>query len=120
MRTLLRLLRGTAAASLVALISLCLAWELWLAPVLPGGTWLAAKALPLVPVLPGILRGRRRACQLASLVALLYLLEGSLRATSDPGLSRWLALLETLLALLLFASVSFYARLCPDRENAVA
>jgi uncharacterized membrane protein len=114
--TLLRL-RQTASASLVILILFCLAWELWLAPVLPGGSWFAAKVLPLVLVLPGVLRGRRHTCQMASLVILLYLLEGSLRAASDPGPSRWFALIETLLALVFFLSVSFYARLgAPARQ----
>ena len=41
-------LRLTASASLAALILLCLAWELWLAPLRPGGSYLALKALPLV------------------------------------------------------------------------
>ena len=35
-----------ACASLVALIFLCLAWEIFLAPLKPGGSWLALKALP--------------------------------------------------------------------------
>ena len=39
--------RWVATGSLLALIVLCLAWELVLAPVRPGGTWLAIKALPL-------------------------------------------------------------------------
>ena len=36
-----------AAFSLSALIALCLAWELWFAPLREGGSWLALKALPL-------------------------------------------------------------------------
>ena len=39
--------RWLAAGSLLALIALCLAWELVLAPLRPGGSWLALKALPL-------------------------------------------------------------------------
>ena len=37
-----------AAASLIALLALCLAWELWLAPLRPGGSMLVLKALPLL------------------------------------------------------------------------
>ena len=37
-----RLAWNAAAASLVALIFLCLAWELWLAPIRPGGSLLAS------------------------------------------------------------------------------
>ncbi|MGE8376506.1 MAG: DUF2069 domain-containing protein, partial [Diaphorobacter nitroreducens] len=36
--------RWLAVGSLAALIVLCLAWELWLAPLRPGGSWLAIKA----------------------------------------------------------------------------
>ena len=42
--TLTRLL---AVSSLMGLIVLGLAWELWLAPLRPGGTLLALKVLPL-------------------------------------------------------------------------
>ena len=39
---------NAAIASLVALIFLSLAWELWLAPIRPGGSFLALKTLPLL------------------------------------------------------------------------
>ncbi|HEY5929813.1 MAG TPA: DUF2069 domain-containing protein, partial [Burkholderiales bacterium] len=50
-------LQWIAIASLVALIALCLAWELWLAPLRQGGSALAFKALPLLLPMFGILRG---------------------------------------------------------------
>jgi uncharacterized membrane protein len=109
-----------ASVTLVALIFLCLFWELWWAPIRPGGSWLAAKAFPLLLPLFGILNGRRYSYQVSSLLALLYLLEGAVRASSDSGLSRQLALLETLLALLFFASVVAYARLGAPRRQAAA
>ncbi|MDR2992128.1 MAG: DUF2069 domain-containing protein, partial [Burkholderiaceae bacterium] len=34
-----RFTRHLAVASVLALIALCLAWELWLAPLLPGRWW---------------------------------------------------------------------------------
>ena len=40
-------LRRVASASLVALLLLCLAWEIFLAPLRPGGSLLFRKALPL-------------------------------------------------------------------------
>ncbi|WP_303784646.1 DUF2069 domain-containing protein [Azovibrio restrictus] len=110
-------LQLAASASLIALIFLCLLWELWLAPLQPGGTWMAAKAFPLLLPLFGILKGRRYTYQWSSLLALLYLMEGSVRATSDTGPSQWLALLETLLALVFFASVVAYARLSAPSRN---
>jgi len=102
-----------ACVSLVALLFLCLAWELWLAPLRPGGSWLALKALPLLAPLMGILRGRRYTYQWASMLILAYLAEGALRAFSDHGISAILAALEALLALVFFLSAAFYARLTP-------
>ena len=49
-------LQVAASATLIALIFLCLAWELWLAPLKPGGSWLALKAVFLLAPLFGILR----------------------------------------------------------------
>ena len=34
-----------AVASLIALIVLCVAWEMWLAPLRPGGSWMALKVV---------------------------------------------------------------------------
>ena len=48
MTTAARLCNQAAAVSLVALLMLCLAWELWWAPLRPGGSWLVLKALPLL------------------------------------------------------------------------
>ena len=68
-----------ACSSLLALIFLCLAWELWLAPLRPGGSWLALKALPLLLPLMGILHGRRYTYQWASMLILAYFAEGVMR-----------------------------------------
>ena len=106
----LRALNLTASISLIALIILCLAWELWLAPLRPGGSMLALKTLPLLAPLFGILRGRRYTHQWAALLILLYLAEGLVRATSDGGAMRAAAVAETLLALVFFLAAIFYAR----------
>src|SRR5690554_3127914 len=37
----------TALVSLVALFLWCIAWEIWLAPLKPGGSFMFLKALPL-------------------------------------------------------------------------
>ena len=99
-----------ASASLIALIFLCLAWESWLAPLKPGGSWMTLKAALLLLPLFGILRGKRYTYKWLSLFIQLYLMEGLLRATSDSGLSRWLAAGETLLAVILFAATVLYVR----------
>lgn len=100
-----------ASVSLVALITLCIAWELWLAPLRPGGSWLAIKVLPLLMPLSGILRGRRYTHQWASMLSLAYFMEGSVRATTETGLSQALAGGEIVLSLVFFAAAIAYARL---------
>jgi uncharacterized membrane protein len=108
-----------AAISLIGLIALCVAWELWLAPLRPGGSWLVLKALPLLAPLFGILRGKRYTHQWASLLIQLYLLEGLTRATTDSGMMQWLAIAEVALALAFFVATLSYARLtAPSRLKA--
>ena len=107
----MRALRLSAGAALVALIALCLAWELWLAPLRPGGSLIALKALPLALALPGILGGRRYTFQWSSMLILAYFAEGAKRAWADAGLSRTLALAEITLSLAFFAAAVSYARL---------
>ncbi|NJD25221.1 MAG: DUF2069 domain-containing protein [Betaproteobacteria bacterium] len=102
--------RTLASAALIALIFLCLAWELWLAPLRPGGSWMALKAVLLLAPLFGILRGKRYTYKWTSLLIQFYLLEGLLRTTSDTGTAQWLAVAETVLATTLFVSVILYLR----------
>jgi uncharacterized membrane protein len=107
-----------ASTSLIALIALCIAWELWLAPLKPGGSWLVLKALPLLAPLFGILKGRRYTYQWSSLLIQIYLLEGLTRATSDSGAMRWLAAAEIALSAIFFGAVLAYARLtAPSRAG---
>ena len=99
-----------ASISLVGLIFLCIAWELWLAPLRPGGSMLVLKALPLLFPLFGILRGKRYTHQWTSLLSLVYVAEGAVRAFSDQSASQALAMAEVLLATLLFAGCLGHAR----------
>ena len=104
-----RLLYFVACASLLALIGLCVLWEAWLAPLRPGGSWMMLKALPLLPAVFGVLRGRRYTSQWLSMLSLLYFTEGVLRAT-DPGLTGLFAIVEIALSVALFASTMLHAR----------
>lgn len=96
--------------ALIALIFLCLAWEGWLAPLRPGGSWLILKGAFLLLPLFGILRGRRYTYKWLSLFIQFYLLEGLTRATSDHGLSQLLATGETLLAVAIFTGTVMFIR----------
>ncbi|MCK0512520.1 DUF2069 domain-containing protein [Aromatoleum buckelii] len=113
----LRALNLASSVLLVALIALCLLWEIRLAPLRPGGSWMMLKVLPLMPALFGVLKGRRYTYQWLSMLVLLYLVEGVVR-TSDSGLAGALAIAEAVLAMLLFASAVLYARLsAPSRQR---
>lgn len=105
-----RIAYGAACASLVALIFLCLAWEVWLAPLRPGGSWLVLKTLPLLAPLFGVLRGRTYTFQWALLLVLAYLAEGIVRAWSDTGAAARLAGVEVTLAVIFFTAAIAYVR----------
>ena len=103
--------RWLAASSLIGLIVLGLAWELWLAPLRPGGSWLALKVLPLCIPLAGILKNRMYTYRWVSLVVWLYFIEGVVRAWSDRGASALLAAVEIVLCLALFTACVLHVRL---------
>jgi uncharacterized membrane protein len=97
--------------SLLALIVLCLAWELAWAPLRPGGSWLVLKALPLCLPLAGLLRHRMYTYRWLSLFIWFYFTEGVVRATTEPAPSAWLAGLEVLLSLLIFVGCVMHVRM---------
>jgi uncharacterized membrane protein len=99
-----------ACACLIALIFLALAWELVLAPLRPGGSWLVLKVLPLLVPLFGVLHGKRYTFQWTTLFIWLYFAEGAARAVSDTGLSAQLAAAQAALSLGYFAAAVAYLR----------
>jgi uncharacterized membrane protein len=99
-----------AVFSLLALIMLNLAWELWLAPLRPGGSWLVLKAAVLLLPLMGVLKERVYTYQWSSMFILAFFAEGVMRAWGDSGLSQQLAMLEVWLTVLYFGSVVLYVR----------
>ncbi len=104
-------LQRIAVVCLFGLFFLCLLWEIWLAPLRPGGTLLFLKALPLAFAMRGTLRGSLYTIQWASMLVLLYLMEGVVRVMSDPpGPSIALAWVEIVLATGFFLSSVFYVR----------
>jgi uncharacterized membrane protein len=102
--------RTVAVGALLALIALGLAWELWLAPLRPGGSWWALKVLPLALPLAGLLKRRMYTYRWVSLLVWLYFTEGVVRAASERGTSAVLAALEVALCLLLFAACTAHVR----------
>lgn len=110
--------RGASVALAVALLLLSLTWELLL-----NASWFwALKALPLVPALIGLWRYRLYTYRWVSLLVWLYATEGLVHVGSSQGLPWGLGLLESLLAVGLFAAVTVHIRqrLAAARADAVS
>ncbi len=99
-----------ATTSLLLLVFLCVASELWLAPLRPGGSWLVLKALPLLAPLPGVLAGRRYTYQWVAMLVLAYLAEGIVRGITESGISAAVAGSEVLFSLAFYGSAIAYVR----------
>ena len=103
--------RWLAVASLVGLVVLCVAWELYLAPIKPGGSLLALKALPLCVPIAGLLKNRMYTYRWVSLFIWLYFTEGVVRAWGDPAPSCYFAFAEVVLCVVLFMACALHVRL---------
>jgi uncharacterized membrane protein len=99
-----------AIGCLVGVIFLGVAWELFLAPLKPGGSWLVLKVVPLLAPLPGVLRGRRYTFQWSTLLIWLYAAEGATRTFTDAGPAARLAAVELALSLGYFGAAVAYLR----------
>ncbi|TAL55152.1 DUF2069 domain-containing protein [Pandoraea sp.] len=106
-----RICYAGTTVSLLGLIGLCLAWELWLAPLRPGGSWLALKALPLLLPLRGVLKRDVYTLQWSSMLMLLYLAEGVVRGMSDTATtSATLGWIESALSFAFYLCAILYVR----------
>ena len=103
--------RIAAVVCLLGLIVLGVLWEMWLAPIKPGGSWVVLKVLPLFIPLAGLIKNRLYTYRWVSLFVWLYFIEGVVRAWSDKAPSNYLALLEVFLCLALFTAVAMHVRL---------
>ena len=111
-------LQQLALGSYLLLIALVVLWEGWLAPTprVPPGFWLTVKSVPLLLPLLGLLRDNPRSYLWASLLVMLYFMEGVmllyLHRADGFALHSVLpyALLETMLTLGFIASAGFYVR----------
>ena len=98
-----------AVAAFVDLFILCVAWEWFISPLRPGGSWLILKCIPLLFAIPGIWKGKVYTMQWASMLILLYVTEGLVRIL-ESGTNFWLALLETVLATTAFVCLLLYLK----------
>ncbi len=107
----IQLTKMLAVSTLLLLIGLGLVWELWLAPIRPGGSWLAIKIVPLCLPLAGLLKSRMYTYRWLSLLLWFYFTEGVVRAASEPPPAAILAAAEIILSLLLFWACVMHIRL---------
>ncbi len=105
-----RLTRIAAVGSLLGLILLGLLWELWLAPLRPGGSLLALKVLPLCLPLAGLLKNRMFTYRWVSLFVWLYFIEGVVRAWGDKAPGNYLAMVEVVFCVILFTACALHVR----------
>lgn len=100
-----------AISSLVALILLGIAWEWWLAPLRPGGSWMVLKVVPLLIPLRGVIKRDIYTLQWSSMMILIYFAEGIVRATSDRvPLSATLGWVEVALVVVYFFAAIYYLK----------
>ena len=110
-RAVLDFTRWLAVGSLLGLIVLGLLWELWLAPLRPGGSWWVIKVLPLCIPLAGLLKNRMYTYRWVSMLVWLYFTEGVMRAWGDAWPSNGLAGLQILLCTTLFVACALHVRI---------
>ena len=101
----------SAISSLIGLIVLGIVWEMWLAPLRPGGSWMVLKVVPLLIPLRGVIKRDVYTLQWSSMMILVYFAEGIVRATSDRlPLSALLGWIETLLVVIYFFAAIYYLK----------
>ncbi|MBS0556647.1 MAG: DUF2069 domain-containing protein [Proteobacteria bacterium] len=110
MNTRTNVLVGGLLASF-ALIALQILWHGWLLPPPAAQRWptLALAVLPLVPGVWIARRNLRRGVLVGGIVCLFYFCHGVSAAYSDSS-TRWLALAEIALALVVIAALGWDAR----------
>ena len=106
-----------ATAAFVDLFILCVAWEWFISPLRPGGSWLVLKAIPLLFAIPGLWKGNVYTMQWASMLILLYITEGLVRIL-ETGANFWMAVLETTLGTVAFVCLLIYLKPIKARAKA--
>ena len=106
-----------ATAAFVDLFIQCVAWEWFISPLRPGGSWLILKAIPLLFAIPGLWKGNVYTMQWASMLILLYITEGLVRIL-ETGANFWMAVLETTLGTVAFVCLLIYLKPIKARAKA--
>lgn len=100
-----------SVASMALLIVWLAAWETVIAPIKPGGSLLALKAVPLLLPLIGAIKRDIYTLQWSSMVILLYFAEGVVRGYSDTDpLSQVMAWGEAAIVIIYFMCTILFLR----------
>jgi uncharacterized membrane protein len=113
-------MHARATFGVLALTGWALLWELWLAPLRPGGSWLALKAVPLALTLPGLVRGKLSSLQWLALLLPFYFAEAVVRLWSEHGRNAWCAGVALALSLYGFLAAMLYFRERRRQQRATA
>ena len=108
-----------ATAAFIDLFILCIAWEWFISPLRPGGSWLILKSIPVLFAIPGLWQGKAYTMQWASMLILLYVTEGLVRIL-ETGTNFWMALLEILLATTGFICLLIYLKPIKKQAKSLA
>jgi uncharacterized membrane protein len=108
-----------ATAAFIDLFILCVAWEWFISPLRPGGSWLILKGVPLLFAIQGLWNGKVYTMQWASMLILLYITEGLARIL-ETGANFWMALIETTLATIGFVCLLIYLKPIKKEARALA
>jgi uncharacterized membrane protein len=79
-------------------------------PMLPVALMLIITVTPLLLPMRGMLKGNLKSCAWMAYISLIYFIHGSVEAYVNTS-SRFYALLEVLLSLMIFLGSTFYIRL---------
>lgn len=104
-----KLFHWGAIGSLALLIIWCVAWEMWIAPLKPGGSWAVLKAVPLLFPLLGVIKRDIYTLQWTSMMILIYFIEGVVRAWADK-VTPWLGWGEVAIVVVYFLCAILYVQ----------
>jgi uncharacterized membrane protein len=105
-----RIWSRSSVALALAIIALGLAWELFLDPLRPGGSWLALKVVPLLFALKGLWQGKPYTFKWMSLMIWFYVGEALVRIIGLTPIERLLAWNYLALSLALTVTIFMGAR----------
>ena len=99
----------TSLIAYLMLLSVLVAWNAWIDPPekIPRMIPLLLLGIPLLALLRGLLHGRRKSCQLAALLALVYFSLGLIDIAAGVVLYGWL---QTIAATVWFVALLVYLK----------